>query len=72
MSKVKYDEFDDEMNPLHPCLKCGATGFSMNWDTGLYQCDSCGAVLEIDESEKNKKEGKLIIEEYKTKRGKRS
>lgn len=54
MSKIKYDEYDDEMNPLHPCLKCGATGFSMNWDTGLYQCDSCGEVLEVDEPKKKK------------------
>ena len=49
MSKVNYNEFDDEMNPFHPCLKCGHEEFSMNWDTGLYQCDSCGATLEIDE-----------------------
>jgi len=54
MSKVNYNEFDDEMNPFHPCLKCGHEEFSMNWDTGLYQCDSCGATLEIDEPKNTK------------------
>ena len=55
MSKVNYNEFDDEMNPFHPCLKCGATEFSMNWDTGLYQCDSCGATLENELEKKSKR-----------------
>ena len=54
MSKVNYNEFDDEMNPFHPCLKCGAEEFSMNWTTGLYQCDSCGATLEVDEPKNTK------------------
>ena len=43
--KIKYNEFDEEMNPFHPCLNCGHTEFSMNWDTGLYTCDSCGLPL---------------------------
>lgn len=55
MSKIKYDEFDDEMNPFHPCLKCGATEFSMNWDSGLYQCDSCGQTLQAEYEKKTKK-----------------
>ena len=58
MSKVNYNEFDDEMNPFHPCLKCGAEEFSMNWTTGLYQCDSCGETLEAEE--KNQKMKKNV------------
>ena len=55
MSKIEYDEFDDEMNPFHPCLACGCKEFSMNWDTGLYECDSCGLALEVgDKKEKSK------------------
>ena len=54
MSKINYDEFDDEMNPFHPCLKCGAEEFSMNWTTGLYQCDSCEATLEVDDTKSTK------------------
>jgi ribosomal protein L37AE/L43A len=55
MAKVKYDEFNDEMNPFHPCLKCGDTEFSMNWDTGLYQCDSCGESLKAEVEKKSKR-----------------
>lgn len=55
MSKIEYDEFDDEMNPFHPCLACGCKEFSMNWDTGLYECDNCGLTLEVgDKKEKAK------------------
>ena len=55
MSKIEYDEFDDEMNPFHPCLACGCKEFSMNWDTGLYECDNCGLTLEVgDKKEKSK------------------
>ena len=53
--KVKYDEFDDEMNPFHPCLSCGHTEFSMNWDTGLYTCDSCGLPLQTEEESRKPK-----------------
>ena len=53
--KIKYDEYDDEMNPYHPCLKCSKTGFSMNWDTGLYTCDSCGESLEAEAEKKSKR-----------------
>ncbi len=58
MSKIKYNEYDDEMNPFHPCLACGHEEFSMNWDTGLYECNSCGLALEIEEK-KNKKQKTL-------------
>jgi hypothetical protein len=54
MSKIKYDEFDDEMNPFHPCLSCGGEGFGMNWNTGLYECNSCGLTLEVAEKKENK------------------
>jgi len=56
--KIKYNEFDDEMNPFHPCLNCGHTEFSMNWDTGLYTCDSCGLPLEADDKKREKKKVK--------------
>jgi ribosomal protein L37AE/L43A len=55
MTKIKYDEYNDEMNPFHPCLNCGHTGFSMDWDTGLYTCDSCGLTLEAEQQKKEKK-----------------
>tara|TARA_R110001592_G_scaffold301508_1_gene572878 strand:+ start:1401 stop:1616 length:216 start_codon:yes stop_codon:yes gene_type:complete len=55
MSKIEYDEFDDEMNPFHPCLACGCKEFSMNWDTGLYECDSCGLALEVGTNNKKVK-----------------
>jgi hypothetical protein len=41
MGKVKYDEYDDEMNPSHPCLACGGLEFNMDWDVGLYACEKC-------------------------------
>ena len=53
--KIKYNEFDEEMNPFHPCLNCGHTEFSMNWDTGLYTCDSCGLPLEAEADNKRSK-----------------
>jgi transcription elongation factor Elf1 len=55
MSKIEYDEFDDEMNPFHPCLACGCEEFSMNWDTGLYECDNCGLTLEVNPNKKKLK-----------------
>tara|TARA_R100000541_G_scaffold59034_1_gene71548 strand:+ start:393 stop:602 length:210 start_codon:yes stop_codon:yes gene_type:complete len=53
--KIKYDEFDDEMNPFHPCLNCGSNKFSMDLDTGYYTCDSCGFPLEAEEKKRSKK-----------------
>ena len=55
MTKVKYDEFNDEMNPSHPCLKCRSTEFSMNWETGLYECLGCGESFEVEMERKKKK-----------------
>tara|TARA_R110000796_G_scaffold2240_2_gene8967 strand:- start:2011 stop:2223 length:213 start_codon:yes stop_codon:yes gene_type:complete len=55
MTKVSYDEFDDEMNPFHPCLKCRSKEFSMNWNTGLYTCDSCGESLKAEVEKKSKR-----------------
>lgn len=55
MSKIEYDEFDDEMNPFHPCLNCGCEDFSMDWDTGYYTCDNCGLPLEVGDKKENKK-----------------
>lgn len=53
--KIKYNEFDEEMNPFHPCLNCGHTEFSMDWDTSLYTCDSCGLPLEAEADNKRSK-----------------
>ena len=58
MSKINYDEYDDEMNPFHPCLSCGAEEFSMDWDTGFYTCNSCGLPLEVEGAKKVKKKVK--------------
>ena len=55
MSKIEYDEFNDEMNPFHPCLACGCKEFSMNWNSGLYECDSCGLPLEAKQERKEKR-----------------
>tara|TARA_B100000780_G_C21058913_1_gene425538 strand:+ start:344 stop:556 length:213 start_codon:yes stop_codon:yes gene_type:complete len=55
MSKIRYDEFDDEMNPFHPCLRCGCKTFYMDWDTGLYTCESCEATLENELEKKSKR-----------------
>lgn len=64
MSKIKYDEYDDEMNPFHPCLNCGWEEFNMNWDTGLYICGKCEEpVGQTKKLEKKKKQIKRFKED---------
>ena len=55
MSKIQYDEFDDEMNPMHPCTYCGCEDMQMNWDTGLYECASCGQPLVVQQERREKR-----------------
>ncbi len=43
--KINYNEYDDEMNPIHPCLACNSIEFEMDSSTGYYKCAACGEIL---------------------------
>lgn len=44
MSKVNYEDVWDE-DPFHPCLKCGGYETTLNRETTLYSCATCGEPL---------------------------
>jgi len=54
MSKVDYRDWMTE-DPFHPCLKCGAEEFKLNWETDIYTCIECGEPLIAPKEPQKKK-----------------
>ena len=59
--KIKYNEYDDEMNPFHPCVACEADEFEMDDATGFYKCTACGEVLI---AQPNLKKRKKVVKRF--------
>ncbi len=52
--KIDLEDYLEE-DPFHPCLKCGHKAFTLNSQTGLYSCESCGAAMTAPEPMQKKK-----------------
>lgn len=58
--KINYNEYDDEMNPFHPCVACGAHEFEMDQATGFYRCKACGEILTTQDNSKKVRKKKVV------------
>ena len=62
--KINYNEYDEEMNPIHPCLACNALEFEMDQATGCYKCAACGELLKDDPPQKKVRRKKQVVKRF--------